>query len=238
MAVRKAVSAATMTFTAISMIRFFIVYASLRLRILCLLLGDPVLERGHLLDVLLLLGVGLFGREVDLLLDAVGGERTEVLEGDGGDVVLGCSLGTEADVDGLHVGGRVPLALEQGCPGDAFLGGLDGGDEGAQTVDLHGVALRQEFCDAARHLHEHALDDVSAVDRVVLGHVLAEAAQRDCLLLNGLGVVLAVARIVRIDVLANVDFKLWILYCHSDKRFLMVLNYCATICIGPPPTAL
>ena len=62
MAVRKAVSAATMTFTAISMIRFFIVYASLRLRILRLLLGDPVLERGHLLDVLLLLGVGLLGR--------------------------------------------------------------------------------------------------------------------------------------------------------------------------------
>ena len=62
MAVRKAVSAATMTFTAISMIRFFIVYASLRLRILRLLLGKPVLERGHLLDVLLLLGVGLFGR--------------------------------------------------------------------------------------------------------------------------------------------------------------------------------
>ena len=131
-------------------------------------------------------------------------------------------------MDGLHVGGRVPLALEQGCPGDTFLGRLDGGDEGAQTVDLHGVALRQELCDAARHLHEHALDDVSAVDRVVLGHVLAEAAQRDGLLLDGLGVVLAVARIVRIDVLANVDFKLWIFYCHNLILlflFLVMLDY-------------
>ena len=44
-------------------------------------------------------------------------------------------------MDGLHVGRGVPLAFEQGCPGDAFLGRLDGGDEGAQAVDLDGVAL-------------------------------------------------------------------------------------------------
>ena len=44
-------------------------------------------------------------------------------------------------MDGLHVGRGVPLAFEQGCLGDAFLSRLDGGDEGAEAVDLDGVAL-------------------------------------------------------------------------------------------------
>ena len=44
-------------------------------------------------------------------------------------------------MDGLHVGRGVPLAFEQGVPGDAFLGRLDRWDEGAEAVDLDGVAL-------------------------------------------------------------------------------------------------
>ena len=53
-----------------------------------LLLGDPVVKRRHLLDVLLLGGILLLGREVDLLLHAVGGEGALVLEGYRGDLVL------------------------------------------------------------------------------------------------------------------------------------------------------
>ena len=105
------------------------------------LLDDPVLERSNLLDVGLLLGVGLFGCEVDLLLDTVGAQGALLLEAAGGDVVVASALGTETDVDGLHVGRGVPLAFEQGCLGDALLSRLDGGDEGAEAVDLDRVAL-------------------------------------------------------------------------------------------------
>ena len=63
----------------------------LKLRVLRLLLRDPVLQRRHLLDVLLLGGISLLGREVYLLLDSVGGERTEILEGHGRDLVLSAS---------------------------------------------------------------------------------------------------------------------------------------------------
>ena len=112
----------------------------LKLGVLRLLLRDPVLQRRHLLDVLLLGGITLLGREVYLLLHSVGGQRTHILEGHGRDLVLSASLGLEADVDALHVGVRVPLALQQGSPGDALLGALHGGHEGAESVDLDGVA--------------------------------------------------------------------------------------------------
>ncbi len=110
----------------------------LKLGVLRLLLRDPVLQRRHLLDVLLLGGITLLGREVYLLLHSVGGQRTHILEGHGRDLVLSASLGLEADVDALHVGVRVPLALQQGSPGDALLGALHGGHEGAESVDLDG----------------------------------------------------------------------------------------------------
>ena len=114
----------------------------MRLRVgLLELLGDPVLEGSDLLDVLLLRGGGLLGGEVDLLLDTVGAQGALLLEAARGDVVVASALGTETDVDGLHVGRGVPLAFEQGCPGDAFLGRLDRWDEGAEAVDLDGVAL-------------------------------------------------------------------------------------------------
>ena len=138
MAVRKAVSAATTTFTAISMNRFFIDYTPL-LALRCGLLSDPVVERSDLLDVHLLRGILLLGRQVDLLLYAVGGEGALVLEGYRGDLVLSGALGLEADVDTLDVGVRIPLTLQQGCLGDTLLGRLYGGNEGAQTVDLDGV---------------------------------------------------------------------------------------------------
>ena len=47
------------------------------------------------------------------------------------------------------------------------------------------------------------------------GHVVGETAQGDCLLLLGLGVVLAVTGVVGVGVLANVDFELRILYWHK-----------------------
>ena len=70
----------------------------------------------------------------------------------------------------LHVSVRVPLTLQQSCPGDTLLGALNGRPEDAQTVDLDGVALCDELDHAARHLDEHALDDVARVDALVLAH--------------------------------------------------------------------
>ena len=121
----------------------------LKLRILRLLLRDPVLQRRHLLDVLLLAGISLLGREVYLLLHTVGGQRTHILEGHGRDLVLSATLGLEADMYALHVGVRVPLALQQGSPGDTLLGALHGGHEGAESVDLDGVPLREQLADTA-----------------------------------------------------------------------------------------
>jgi len=114
-------------------------------------------------------------------------------------------------MDALDVSRGIPLAGEDVLLGDAVLGGLHLGHEDAETVDLHGVALREELYDTARHLGEDALDDVAAVDGVVLGHVVAETAKRDGLLLLGLGIVLAIRIRVGIVVLAEVDFELWIL---------------------------
>ena len=113
------------------------------------LLADPVVERSYLLDVLLLRGILLLGSDVDLLLDAVGGQGALVLERYRGDLVLSGALGLEADVDALDVSVRVPLALQQGSPGDALLGALHGGHEGAESVDLDGVALREQLDDTA-----------------------------------------------------------------------------------------
>ena len=149
MAVKKAVSAATMTFTATSMMRFFIYTSPPFLALRSGLLADPVLQRRHLLDVLLLGGIRLLGREVYLLLHTVGGQRTQILEGHGRDLVLSASLGLEADVHALHVGVRVPLTLQQGSPGDALLGALHGGHERAESVDLDGVTLREQLADTA-----------------------------------------------------------------------------------------
>ena len=118
-------------------------------------------------------------------------------------------------MDGLHVGRGVPLALNQGLLGDTLLGRFDRGDEGAQTVDLDGVALRQELSDTARHLGEDALDDVAAINTVVTGHVVRQTTQGDRLLLLCLRIVLPVTGVVGVRVLANVDFELRIFYCHK-----------------------
>ena len=118
-------------------------------------------------------------------------------------------------MDGLHIGRGIPLTGEQVGLADTLLGGLDRGDEGSQTVDLHGVTLGEELGDTARHLGEHTLDDVAAIDTVVAGHVVGETAQGDGLLLLGLGVVLAVTGVVGVRVLADIDFELWIFNCHN-----------------------
>ena len=204
MAVRKAVRAATTTFTAISMKRFFIFYTPFRLT-LRQLLRDPVIQRRNLLDVGLLLGILLLGSQVDLLLHTVGAQRALVLEGTRGDVVISSALGTEADVDTLHVGLCVPLSSEQVGLGDALLGALHRGPEDTQTVDLHGVALSDQLDHTRGHLGEHTLDDVARVHSLVLSHVLGQTSERDRLLLYGLRVILTVPLVVRVDVLTNVD---------------------------------
>ena len=117
-------------------------------------------------------------------------------------------------MDGLHISGGVPLAFDKGLLGDALLGRLDRGNEGAQTVDFDGVALGQELGDTTRHLGEHTLDDVAAIDTVVTGHVVGETTQGDSRLLLSLRIVLPVTGIVGVRVLANVDFELRIFYCH------------------------
>ena len=52
------------------------------------------------------------------------------------------------------------------------------------------------------------------VDALVLAHVLGQTSERDGLLLYCLGIILAVTGVVGVDVLTNVNQKLWILY-HS-----------------------
>ena len=68
-----------------------------------------------------------------------------------------------------------------------------------------GLPCGDELDHAARHLDEHALDDVSAIHTLVLAHVLGQTSERDRLLLDRLGVVLAVTGVVGVDVLTNVD---------------------------------
>ena len=180
------------------------------------MLDNPAVEGRDLLDVLLLGGVGFVGRDIYLLLDTVGDEGALELEVARGDVVVSGALGTEADVDGLDIGGGVPLACHDVFLGDAGLGGLDGGDEGAQTIDLDGVALGEELDETADHLGEDTLDDVAAIDAVVTCHVVGEATQRDGFLLYGLGVVLAVAARAGVVVLTKVDLELRIFdLCHN-----------------------
>ncbi len=53
-----------------------------------MILEYPVVQGRDLLDEDLLRGVLLVGREVDLLLDTIGGQRTLVLEVARGDVVI------------------------------------------------------------------------------------------------------------------------------------------------------
>ena len=118
-------------------------------------------------------------------------------------------------MDGLHIGGGVPLAGQDVFFGDTALGGLDLRGEDAETVDLDGVALRQELYDTARHLGEDTFDAVTTLDGVVLGHVVTETTQGDGLLLLGLGVVLAVAGVVLVVVLSEVDSELGIFYSHN-----------------------
>ena len=120
-------------------------------------------------------------------------------------------------MDTLDVGVGVPLAGEQVGLGDTILGGLYLGREDAETVDLDGIALREELYDTARHLGQDSLDDVTAIDGVVVGHVVTEASQRDGLLLLGFRIVLPVTGVVGVRVLANVDLELWIFYCHDLK---------------------
>ena len=84
------------------------------LRILSLLLQYPVLQRGHLLDELLLARIALLRRQINLLLHAISAQRTHILEGSRGDVVIADTLRTEADMHALYVGVRVPLTLQQG----------------------------------------------------------------------------------------------------------------------------
>ena len=117
-------------------------------------------------------------------------------------------------MDASHIEGGVPLACQQVSTGDAVLGGLHGGHEGAEAVDLDGVALREELHDTARHLLEHASDDIVTIDGVVVSHVAGEAVKGDSFLLLSLGIVLSVTGVERVVVHAEVDSELGIFYCH------------------------
>ena len=191
------------------------------LRVLLLqLFADPVLQRRHLLDIDLLLGVALLRRQVDLILDTVGGQRALILERARGDVVVARALGDEADVDAHDVVRGVPLALEQGRTGDALLCRLHLRNEGSQTIDLDRVALRQELDETALQLLDDTVDDVAAVDAVVAGHVVDEALLGDRLLLLGLRIVLPVTGIVRVRVLA------FLRRFSSNCGFFTAISFC------------
>ena len=74
-----------------------------------------------------------------------------------------------------------------------------------KAVDLDGVALRDQLDHTGCHLREDTLNDVATVDALVLSHVLGQTSERDRLLLDCLGVVLAITGVVGVDVLTNVD---------------------------------
>ena len=122
-------------------------------------------------------------------------------------------------MDALDVSRGVPLACQDVGLRDAVLRGLDGRHKGAEAVDLNGVALREEFDDAATHLLQHAFDDVFAVDAVVICHVFDQTCQGDGLTLLGLGIVLTVAGIVLVVVLSEVDSELGIFDAHKLISF-------------------
>ena len=184
----------------------------------CRLLEDPVGEGGEFLTPLLLGRIRLRRCEVDLLLDTVGAQCALLLEAARGDVLVAGALGTEADVDTLDIGIGIPLAGEDVLLGDTALRSLDLGSEDAESVDLDGVALREELYDTARHLGEHTFDDVTTIDGLVVGHVVTETAQGDGLLLLGLGVILAVTGVVLVVVLSEIDSELGILYWHNSSE--------------------
>ena len=153
-------------------------HTDLKLRVSgCTLLGDPVRQRCHALtvDIGILRGAGAANH--DLLLYTVGGQGALALEHTRGDVLVACAFGQESDVDASDVGAGVPLACDELVLRDAVLRGLHGGHERAEAVDLHGVALREELDDTARHLLEHAADYVVAVDGVVVGHVFRQTVE-------------------------------------------------------------
>ena len=88
------------------------------------------------------------------------------------DVQLLLLLGDEADMQSLQVLAYVKLLL---AVGTALLV-LDGSEEGAQTVNLHALALQQHLYQTTAELLQHTEHHVGGVDTAVLADVLCQLA--------------------------------------------------------------
>ena len=77
--------------------------------------------------------------------------------------------------------------------------------EGAQTAQLHGYALCHQFGQTLGDHRQHVLDVATRILRAVVDHVLGEAADGQSLLHVHLRIVLAVAGVLGVLVLSQVD---------------------------------
>ena len=241
MAVRKAVSAATMTFTAISIKRFFmILHSSLFILHLDLIAVTVVVAAGRYTTTGILAAAiaGIHATttarilRIILVLLMIVGEVLGQLGHVAGLGQLGAgelSSGTGAHVHAVDVlrGGELLRGRR------TLLLRLDACGEDGQPVELHGLALQHQLTDAADHVGQHALDGSPRVRSVMLRHVLGQLFNVDGLADgHGAGEPLAVGHAVRILVLI-----LTIKYTHNSL-FFIVLDSVATSYIGWPPPAL
>ena len=149
----------------------------------------PVLHIDHVGGILLFAAAGHSG--ADALGDTHHGEHHQVLELAGGDLLALLVLRDEADVHAGHHLADVDARLQLGLGGTA-LHTLDRRGEGAQTVPLHRLSALEQLHHHLRQTLDHALHDVTRVDRLVHRHSFNQTAQTQRVWLEGFRIVLAV----------------------------------------------
>ena len=174
MAVRKAVRAATITFTAIS-------------RILFDFISDLLNERNHnLLRLLGSAGVGDVANDFRLHL---------LLKDLRGQVVQLRAVGLEANTHALQTSrGGALLFVEVARR-------LDAGVENAQTVQLNAHARCAQLGYALGNLRQHSLDDSARHAQTVLYHVVDKTALRKVLRISTHQIPLVVSGALAVKVL-------------------------------------
>jgi len=146
-------------------------------------------------------------------------QRAPVLELARSQFLILRTLGLEADVYAHDVLGHAELVGAHGTLA------LEGGVEGAQSVQLHAHALAHHLGQTLHHLVHHTLDDALAVRAVVLVDVAGKALQVQRVGHHGCGVPLAVGLRLHVVVLIQVVLHRNLVVCHNLNVFFMVLNY-------------
>ena len=176
---------------------------------------EDVAQRGLLLESLLLAPhrALLALHEIPELEDAL------LLEGAAGEFLALGVLGVEVDLDAVdHRLGACLHGLRDAVL--ALLLPVHTGAERAESVELHGLTLREQFGHTLDHLPEHQHAHLVVGDLAVRGHVLGEAFQVQRLLGVDLREVLAVGGRVVVLVLTEVDNHGDVGSCHNVNSFL------------------